>query len=490
MGNKVMNERIRRAAAALGSLTLLLALPAPLAAQGTPAIAGNPNLERYGAAIEQARMLMREVKSRSGAPGWSVAVGHGGEVVWAEGYGFADLELGVPVSTLTRFRIGSVSKPLTAAAVGQLIEQGRLDLDAPVQRYVPSFPEKRWPVTTRTAAGHLAGIRHYDGDEFMSAERFETVQAGLEIFQDDTLLFQPGTRFSYSSYAWNLVSAVVEGASGEKFLSYMQDHVFGPLEMENTVADHTDSIVPNRSRFYMTTPDGVLNAPFVDNSYKWAGGGFLSTPSDLVQFGMAHFGEELMRRGTIDELWTSQRTNEGEETENGIGWFFDVDPNGARVVQHGGGSIGGTTMLMLMPERDIVVAMVANARAATSAGLAWTLAQFFLTEPGVAPTAQPSVAGTFDCSISRGGEQVAAGELMLEGGPGDYWGRIAFEEEEGQDVREIVMVAGGPDELHLILVGGGGNVLNLWLSPDGEGVGGRWMGSSNTGELACTPAAE
>jgi len=481
-----MNQARWRIVAATGALTLLLALPAGLIAQGTPAIAGNPNLERYGAAIEQARMLMREVTSRSGAPGWSVAVGHQGQVVWAEGFGFADLELNVPVSTLTRFRIGSVSKPLTAAAVGQLVEQGRLDLDAPVQTYVPSFPEKRWPVTTRSAAGHLAGIRHYNGDEFLSAERFETVLAGLEIFQDDTLLFEPGTRFSYSSYAWNLVSAVVEGASGEEFLAYMQRHVFQPLGMDNTVADHTDSIIPNRTRFYMTTPHGVLNAPFVDNSYKWAGGGFLSTPSDLVRFGMAHFSEELMRRGTIEELWTSQRTNDDEETENGIGWFFDVDPNGSRLVQHGGGSIGGTTMLMLMPEHGVVVALVANGRASTSVGLAWTLAQFFLAEPTADPVEQLDLAGTFDCSIIRGGEEVATGELALEGGPGDYWGRIAFQEEEGQDVGEIVRVAGGPDELHVILVAAGGSVLNLWLSSAEYGAAGRWMGSSNNGDLECT----
>src|SRR5262249_37165742 len=148
-----------------------------------------------------------------------------------------DLEQQVPVTPISRLRIGSVSKPLTAALLGLLVEEGRLDLDAPVQAYVPDFPRKAWPITTRQLAGHLAGVRHYRGHEFEIRDHYATVLEGLAIFENASLLFQPGTKFSYSSYGWNLISAVLEGAAHESFLPMMQARVFEPAGMAHTAPD-------------------------------------------------------------------------------------------------------------------------------------------------------------------------------------------------------------------------------------------------------------
>src|SRR6266704_6584068 len=266
-----------------------LLIPATLAAQGTPCISrrsGSVPAE-YAAIVAQERTLMCERLS-SHIPGVQVAVAVNGTLVWSEGFGYADAKRRRPVTRETQFRIGSVSKPLTATAVGLLYEQGKLDLDAPVQRYVPWFPDKGYPITTRQLAGHLAGIRHYRDREFFLNRHFATVRDGLTIFQDDSLLFPPGTRFSYSSYAWNLVSAVVEGASGEDFLRYMAAHVFRPLGLTRTAPDRADSLIPGRTPFYdRDSFGGYRAAPAVDNSYKWAGGGFVSTAEDLVKFGSA-----------------------------------------------------------------------------------------------------------------------------------------------------------------------------------------------------------
>ncbi len=140
-----------------------------------------------------------------GAPGISVAVGVRGRIVWAEGFGWADTEARRRVAARTQFRVGSVSKPITSIAVGELIDSGQLDLDAPVQRYVPTFPQKTWPITTRELGGHLAGVRHYLSDEEMyRSKHYETAAGGLEVFGADPLLFEPGTRYHYSSYGWNL----------------------------------------------------------------------------------------------------------------------------------------------------------------------------------------------------------------------------------------------------------------------------------------------
>ena len=319
------------------------------------------------AAIVAARALLDSVMEAEAIPGLSVAVGMGSQVMWSEGFGFADLTHGVTVTPLTKFRVGSVSKPITAAAIGVLLEEGALDLDAPVQTYVPSFPEKRYPVTTRQLAGHIGGIRHYQGAENLSSVRYPTVAAGIAIFQDDPLINEPGTEYSYSSYGWNLISAVIEGASGEPFLEYMDRVVFEPLGMRHTIAGHTDLIIPHRTRFYSTTAEGevvnasfVVNAPFVDNSYKWAGGGFLSTPEDLLIFANAHLSAGFLEAETLELLFASQRLRSGEETGYGIGWGTSTNDRGERIISHTGGSVGGRTVLTANRDTGVIVAIVAN----------------------------------------------------------------------------------------------------------------------------------
>ena len=314
----------------------------------------------YAPTVAQARALVCDSLA-SRIPGLQVAVAIDGRVVWVEAFGWADRERRRQVNGNTMFRIGSVSKPLTADAVAQLVAQGRLDLDLPVQRYAPSFPEKPWPITTRELAGHLAGIRHYRGAEFTSNRRYATVTAGLAIFKDDSLLFPPGTRFSYSTYGWNLISAVVEGASGEDFLAYMSRHVIRPLGLRHTAPDRADSVIPERTTFYEADSTGTIAvAPTVDNSYKWAGGGFLSTAEDLVRFGSAHLKPGWLSAQSLDLLFTPQHTSDGRATEYGVGWFVATDSLGHRIVYHGGGSVGGTTGFIVDRDAGIVFAVVTN----------------------------------------------------------------------------------------------------------------------------------
>ena len=293
-------------------------------------------------------------------PGIVVSVGHKGELLYSMGFGYSDLENDVPADpSKSKFRVGSVAKAFTAGAIGKLVEEGKLDLDAPIQQYVPEFPEKSYPISTRQVAGHIAGIRHYNGNEMMSSMHYQDVMSGLDIFKDSPLLFEPGERFSYSSYAWNLTSAVVERAAGEDYLSYMDKVVFGPIGMENTVADHFDSLIENRGRYYRVLEDkSAINAPFVDNSYKWAGGGFLSTSEDLVKYGFANMYATYLKPETIGLLQTSQKTNAGENTGYGIGWFVSDDP--VKMVGHGGGSIGGVTAFATFPDQELVIVVISN----------------------------------------------------------------------------------------------------------------------------------
>jgi serine beta-lactamase-like protein LACTB len=340
-----------------------------------PAVAPAPL--RYAAVIEDARRLVRMDQRERGYPGIAIAVSVDGETVWSEGFGYADLEHRVPMWPSVKFRVGSVSKSMTAAAVATLVEAGRLDLDVPIQRYVPSFPEKPQPITTRQLGGHLAGIRTYEGDENFIRDPYPSVVDALDIFRDDPLLHPPGTAFSYTSYGFNVISAVVEGASGQPFLDYMADAVFRPLGMRETVADWVTPIVAGRASYYVRNDAGqVVNAPFVNNSYKWAGGGFLSTTEDVLRFANAHLRDDYLSKASRKMLFTEQRTDAGEGVGYGFGWFIQQDDAGRRLLSHAGGSVGGTSLMIMQPETRVVVAGLINLTGANNEVVREVLGRF------------------------------------------------------------------------------------------------------------------
>lgn len=315
----------------------------------------------YQNAIQRAERFVDSLRIKQDIPGVSICVGTKEKVLWAQGFGYADLETKQPVSPQSKFRIGSVSKSLTSLAVGKLVQDGKLNLDAPVQQYVPGFPPKKYPITSRQLATHTAGIRHYGPNDGLEClKRYKSVQEGLAIFKDDSLLFKPGTAYNYSTYGYNLLSAVIEGASGTDYLSYMQAAVFAPLGMTNTSADYSDSIVVNRVRFYEHMQSRLVNANQVDNSYKWAGGGLLSTPSDLVKAGRALLSGNFLKPETTALLVTPQLLADGKNTNYGFGWRTGTDSKGRRVIHHGGTIDGGRTFLLLYPDDDLIVAITAN----------------------------------------------------------------------------------------------------------------------------------
>jgi CubicO group peptidase (beta-lactamase class C family) len=347
--------------AALVLLAGFVGVYAPVAhSQAAAQTAAAAHAKDYSQAERHARTVAKELLAR-GIPGLSVAVAVDGRIVYSEGFGYADLEERVPVWATTKFRIGSVSKPLTAVALVQLVEQRKVDLDAPLQKYVPTFPDKGATITTRMLAGHLAGIRHYKDDEFLIAKHYDNVVEGLKIFQDDPLVSPPGTNFNYSSYGFNLVSAVIQNASGEDFLTYMHEHVFAPLGLRSTIEDQPAEIIAQRARFYTRPKDqAVRNAPFVDNSYKWAGGGFLSSAEDLARFGSALLQPGFLKPESLRLLFTSQKSTDGKETGYGMGFFIHPSKSGQRVYEHSGGSAGGSSQLILYPDAHVVVAMICN----------------------------------------------------------------------------------------------------------------------------------
>lgn len=313
-------------------------------------------------------------------PGMAIMIWRDGNYVFEKGYGYADIEHKVQVDPRkSLFRIGSVSKPVTAALLAKLYEEGKLDLDQDIRHYIPYFPQKAHPITTRQLAGHLAGIRHYKGMENMSQRFYPTVKEGLEIFMQDSLIHQPESKFAYSSYGWNLLSAVLEGAGQDDFLSMMTDYVFEPLGLDNMQAEMMSELLENKVVFYQKNlaRENTV-APKVDNSYKWAGGGFISSAKDVVDFAVAHLEPGYLQAKTLHELFATQHTSDGKPTNYGIGWRSGEDKKGRQWIGHSGGSVGGTTMMLVYPEEKLVVVTLVNLWQAKTGDLAFKLANQLL----------------------------------------------------------------------------------------------------------------
>jgi serine beta-lactamase-like protein LACTB len=302
-------------------------------------------------------------------PGVSVAIVENGEYEWAGGYGFADLENNVPASEHTLFRLASISKSLTATAALQLWERGKLDLDAPVQKYCPSFPEKPWPVSTRQVLGHIGGIRHYKtGENQQDPEGGNTkhfdgpIQAGMNFFKDDPLVAQPGTSFHYSTQGYTLIGCVIEGVSGFKYLDFMRQNILIPAKMEQTQPHERFAVIPYRTRFYEKTDAGaVLNADFLDSSYKIPGGGWLSSADDMARFEVAILNDKLIRRATRDLMWTPLKPSDGSEDPYALGWGWRKKTgNEIPAIGHDGGQQGTSTAFVIAPEQRAGVVVLTN----------------------------------------------------------------------------------------------------------------------------------
>lgn len=370
-----------RALALLIVATLGIVRPGAAQQIGAPYTEQPGPAARYRIAADAARELVQTFMTQHGVPGLSIAVGVDGRIVWSEGFGYANLEHRIPVTRLTRFRSGSVAKALTSTAASVLYEQGKLDYDAPIQRYVPSFPDKGYPITPRQLAGHLAGLRYYPDDgwqEFFNVKHYTDVVDTLAIFQNDPLVHPPGTKYLYTTYGTNLLGAAVQGAAGKPFLDVLRELVFEPLGMSSTTGDLFDEIIPNRTAYYErpggrpsyvqkdtswgdgTNLGAVVNAPFADNSNKWPGGGFITNPEDLVRYGAAHLEPGYLKAETLKMHFTPMKTTSGEDTHYAMNWDIGEDDRGRPIYSKSGSSVGGKSILLLYPNEKVVVAIQHN----------------------------------------------------------------------------------------------------------------------------------
>ncbi len=347
-----------------------LAGPVPEAQQ-----AFNPS---YQAAGSRALRQMAEYRAATNLPSLSAAVAVGSELVWAGSVGFSDLASRTPATPDTLFRIGSTSKALTATALARLVERGVIDLDGPLSSYLADVANPAWSdVTARQLASHSAGMPHYgDNRDWMGLYRsvamdnhYDDVRDAVSIFDSSPLLYSPGTDFHYSSLGTVLLGAAMSDASRSSFRELMHQEVLEPAGMVSTFADGDGD--PREARLatlYFT--DGQRFRPWrkVDLSHRLPGGGFISSPKDLVRLGKIYFDAGYLSAETRRLFWTPQRLADGSINEQNyaIGWRWrEWDVEGVGVVRsanHGGVSRGSQCWLLLYPDYAMSMAFCTNAK--------------------------------------------------------------------------------------------------------------------------------
>ncbi len=332
---------------------------------------------------ERVAGLIEAARTQAGAPGMSVALVIDDKVAWEGASGLADVENQVPARPDSVYRIASISKPIAATAVMQLVERGRVSLDDPVRKYVPFFPDKGGlTLTVRHVMTHTSGIRHYKPGEMENMTRYGSIEDAAKIFEDDPLLFTPGTKYSYSTYAYNLLAAVVEAASGLSYDAYLKEHVLGPAGMTKTRLERAEEIVPNRARQYVKAGGAVHNAHYADLSVKWAGGGVISTAGDLARFHIALDEGKLLKSDTLRQMYTPATLADGTATDYGLGWNITTSADGRTWIAHSGGATGGTTYLLRDPVRKVAAAILCNVESAPGLRkLATDIAELAATAP-------------------------------------------------------------------------------------------------------------
>ena len=323
-----------------------------------------------GAAL--ADVIFQNLVIEKKVPGIAVTILKSGNPILKKGYGYADLETKPLIDPdTTVFRTASVSKCITGLAFGKMVEEGLLNWDNSLYTHVPYYPKKKYDFTLRQLASHTAGIRAYRGKEFALNKPY-TIKESLEVFQNDPLVFKPGEGYLYTSFDFVLLSLAMEEASGVPFEDYVYEKVLSPLGMTNTFVPHrTNKIVSssarlpdlqevkNQAKFYTKTATGFKKSVSVNNNYKLAGGGYLSTSADIAILGQAILDKKMLRLHTYNELLTAQRVK-GKSTFYGLGFQVSQDAKGRSFVGHVGSNVGGYSNLFVYPKEELVVSILVN----------------------------------------------------------------------------------------------------------------------------------
>lgn len=369
-----------------------------------------------------------------GAVGLSIGVARGGQVIVARGYGLAHAEFDVPADKDTMFRIGSVTKQFTAAAIMRLVEQGRISLGDELGTYLPDYPLHGNTVTIRHLLDHTSGIRSYTslGEEWFRLHPLElTHEELLALVRDKPFDFSPGEKWAYNNTAYYMLGMIIETVTGRSYAQHMQEEYFTPLGLDRTRYDSNRTLMKNRAQGYTLQDGELVNDLPLGMSQPYAAGSLISTGEDLVRWSMALASGTVVTPASLALMTTATVLPDGENTRYGFGLQIDAW-EGRRCIRHGGGIHGFNAMLMWLPEEDVHVAVISNGEPLKSGRVADAIGRAVLgietaevKDVPITPEVMKRIAGRYrlpaigmDCTIWEDG-----GRAMLQA---SAEGQVAF----------------------------------------------------------------
>ncbi|MCB9082347.1 MAG: beta-lactamase family protein [Lewinellaceae bacterium] len=324
------------------------------------------NLAAYGQAGDYAQAgsaLLQQAVDDGQVMGIAAGFSKLGKVTWSAGLGYRNAKEELPFSATTPTRIASVTKPFTAVAIMQLYERGEVDLDKPLQTYLPDFPVKQAGVITlRQLLGHTAGIDDYQSaKERENQVHYPSLAAAVALFQDRDLVAPPGTAFHYTTYGYVLLGLVIEEVSGLPYEEFLKTNIWGPAGMSNTCIEYRGREYPEQSLLYhQSRPGKIKEADATDLSDRIPGGGIQSTVEDLLKFGDALIANTLLKPDTQAIMFADHGLKQ-EGNGYGLGWYlYGENPQYGNVVGHTGGQTGASAMFMLLPAQQTTIVVLAN----------------------------------------------------------------------------------------------------------------------------------
>ncbi len=337
------------------------------------------NPSPYSESIKNFERFVKEQMDFDQTPGISVGF-FKDDFSWTSAFGFADLENKTPAKSESSYRMASITKTFTSFGILQLVEKGKIDLDAEIQSYVPYFPRKKWPVTVRHLLGHLGGIPHYmDLEKELHIKEPKNSREALAIFQDYELIAEPGTKYHYSSYGYNLLGAAIESASEQSYGDFVKARIFDPLGMADTRMDDPQALIPHRVRGYRLLDGRIVNSEYMDNSSRFASGGTRSTVVDLLKYARGIIQGKLLKTETWRQMLEPMATRDGHLTGKGMCW--NVHPlRGHFQISHGGSQAETKAYLIILPMENMAIAIASNFENFDRELYAYKLAEFILNE--------------------------------------------------------------------------------------------------------------
>lgn len=323
--------------------------------------------------------LAREAIESKKAVGLNIGVSRGDKILFAQGFGLANVELHVPATKDTVYRIGSVTKEFTAAAVLLLVEEGKIDLDAPLTTYLPEYPEQGKTVTVRHLLRHTSGVKDFTRLPNYRKERplDVTQQQVLERFQDLQLEFPPGEKHRYCNSGYFLLAMIVEKASGKPFPEFIEEHLFQKLGMKQSYCDHGRRIIPNRASGYTQWGGHLRNAPYISLNQTVGAGNLALTVGDLIKWQQGLMSHRLLKKEQLELMTARGQLNNGKPFNYGFGvrlGTLDKHP----VIRHGGGISGFRADLAYYPESHLTIVVLANNDSLNTKRLSDQIARFLL----------------------------------------------------------------------------------------------------------------